>query len=144
VPPLKQSDGCWRHLRPNEVDHELLWLAVSVTGGVGAWTWLKLGLPLPQCVFHMLTGHPCPACGATRCVRFLFAGNFGAALRINPLVFFGFGAMVFYDLYAATVLALRLPRFRPSRPPPGVGRAIRFAVIAMIAINWTWLVWSGV
>lgn len=29
----------------------------------------------------------CPACGGTRCVRYFFSGQWGAAFRINPFFF---------------------------------------------------------
>jgi hypothetical protein len=134
----------WRPLRPGEIDHEVLWLSVSVAAALGACAWLKLGMPLPHCVFHTVTGQPCPACGATRCVRFLLAGDFGAAFRMNPLAFLAFGGVALYDAYAATVLALRLPRFRPRPVLPRTGNFIRIAVVTMIVVNWAWLIWSGV
>jgi hypothetical protein len=134
----------WRRLRTGEFDRELLWLGVSVASVATAWIWLRSGLPRPHCTFHALTGCPCPTCGATRCVRFIFHGDFGAALRMNPLAFLGFGALVLYNAYAAIVLAFRLPRFHLAPLPPEVGKALRIGVVAAIALNWAWLIWSGV
>ena len=134
----------WRRLRPGETDHEAIWLGVSLASLALAWLWLRLGLPLPACPLHELTGCACPTCGATRGVRFALGGDFGAAFWINPLAFCTFVALALFDAYAATVLALRLPRLRGDAWPAWVGKSARIAAIASIAANWAWLVWRGV
>ena len=134
----------WRRLRPGETDHEALWLAVSLGSLAVAWFWLHFGLPLPRCVFHTVTGCACPTCGITRCVRFALGGKFGAALAINPLGFGTLGVMALFDAYAATVLALRLPRLRAEALPAWVRKCIRRSVIVTLLVNWAWLVWRGV
>ena len=134
----------WRRLRPGETDHEALWLGVSLGSLALAWLWLHLGLPQPRCVFHMVTGCACPTCGATRCVRFALGGDFGAALRMNPLVSGTLGALALFDAYAATVLTLRLPRLRADAPPAWVGKGARVAVLLAVAVNWAWLLRRGV
>jgi Protein of unknown function (DUF2752) len=134
----------WRWLRAGEIDHEAIWLGVSLASLALAWLWLRLGLPLPRCPFHEMTGCACPTCGATRCVRFALGGDFGAAFWINPLAFCALGAVALFDSYAATVLALRLPRLRMDALPAWVGRGMRLAAIITIALNWAWLVWWGV
>ncbi|MCE9610220.1 MAG: DUF2752 domain-containing protein [Chthoniobacter sp.] len=103
-----------------------------------------MGFFQPSCVFHTVTGCPCPTCGATRCVRFALGGDFGAALAINPLFFTILVAIVLYDIYAATVLALRLPRLCADTLPPWAGKAGRLAAGIALAVNWAWLIWRGV
>lgn len=134
----------WRRLRPGETDHEALWLGVSLGSLLLAKCWLVLRLVPPPCVFHAVTGCPCPTCGATRCVRFALGGNFPAALAINPLFFATLGAMALYDLYAATVLALRLPRLRADALPAWAGKTARWTCVGAILVNWAWLIWRGV
>ena len=134
----------WRRLRPGETDQESIWLGVSLLSLALAWLWLHLGLPLLRCPLHELTGCPCPTCGATRCVRFALGGDFGAAFGINPLAFLSLVALALYDLYAATVLALRRPRLRLYTAPAWVGKSARLAAVAALAANWAWLVWRGV
>ena len=134
----------WRRLRPGETDHEAIWLGVSLASLALAWLWLRLGLLLPACPLHELTGCACPTCGATRCVRFALGGDFGAAFWINPLAFGAFVALALFDAYAAAVLVLRLPRLRGDTWPAWVGKSARLAAIATIAANWAWLVWRGV
>ena len=134
----------WSRLRPGEIDHEALWLAVSVGAFGGAWLWLDLALPTPECPFHHLTGLPCPTCGVTRCLHYAFHHDWRAAAGINPLAFLGFGAVVLYDLYAASVLLFRRPRLRFETVSARLGRIIRYSTIAAILGNWAWLVWMRV
>jgi hypothetical protein len=133
----------WRRLRPGEIDHELIWLAVSLFVLVGAWFWLDRGIPLPGCVFHRITGLPCPTCGLTRCLRYTFHGNWPAAAGINPLGFLGYGAVFVYDVYAAVVLAFGLPRLRIEDYTASFGQVVRFTVIGAVLVNWAWLIWIG-
>jgi hypothetical protein len=134
----------WRRLRTGELDHELIWLSVSVSGALIAWIWLKLGLRTPVCVFHELTGIACPACGATRCLRFVFRGQWMSAFLINPMIFVTGVLFVAYDLYAATVLLLRLPRLRFDAIPAWLGWTARVGIPAIILLNWGWLIYSKV
>lgn len=134
----------WRPLRPGELDHELIWLSVTVTGAVIAGIWLQSGIPTPVCVFHEFTGFPCPGCGATRCVRHLLKGEWLTAFLLNPVFFVTVFLFAIYDVYAATVLALRLPRLRFDQIPSWLGTAARFGIPAIILINWGWLVYSKV
>ncbi len=134
----------WRRIRKGETDHESLWLAVSTSSAVGAAIWLNLHLPLPQCGFHVLTGLPCPTCGLTRATRQLLHGNVAGAFHFNPLGVCVAGALVLFDIYAAVVLALRLPRLRFDDISPVAARRIRIATVSVILINWAWLIAAGV
>jgi Protein of unknown function (DUF2752) len=100
------------------------------------------GIQLPRCTFKMLTGLPCPTCGVTRAVIALSRGQIAHGLFMNPLAAIACGAALVYLVYAAAVLALRLPRLRPVLSPAG-GRALRAATVAAIAINWMWLIATG-
>ncbi len=40
---------------------------------------------LPGCIFHKITGIPCPACGSTRAVIALINGDFKEGMHANPL-----------------------------------------------------------
>lgn len=37
------------------------------------------------CVFKLLTGHPCPACGTTRAIAAISEGRFLDSINLNPL-----------------------------------------------------------
>lgn len=134
----------WRHLRPGELDHELIWLSISVGGALVAWFWLRSGIPTPVCVFHEMTGIACPGCGATRSVRHAFNGDLTKAFLMNPMIFITGAFFAIYDIYAAIVLAFRLPRLRFEKMPRWLSAAARFGIPALILINWGWLVYSKV
>lgn len=134
----------WRRLRPGEIDHELTWLCVTVACAAAGWLWLHLGLPHPDCLWHKLTGVACPTCGATRCVRHLTHGAWAAAFLVNPLIFLTLAGGALYDLYAATVLALRLPRLRFDEVSSRAGTLVRFAFLAALLGNWAWLIHRGI
>jgi hypothetical protein len=134
-----------RHLHPRELNHEAIWLGVSLVSLCGVWMWLgPLHLPAPPCAFHHWTGLPCPTCGVTRCVREILHWDWLAAAGINPLAFVSFAAIGLYDLYAATVLLFRLPRMRFDAVPVGTRHILRYGLITAILLNWAWLVWMRV
>jgi ABC-type sugar transport system permease subunit len=128
-----------RRLAPGELDHELIWLTVSLGGLACAVTWLFLGLPWPRCAFHDLTGLPCVTCGATRCAIQFFHGKFFAALSWNPLVFVSLCGLSIFDAYAFGVLVTRSPRLRIEFRTQIAGKYARTAVIGAFALNWIYL-----
>ena len=100
------------------------------------------GIELPRCVFKTVTGLPCPSCGVTRAVIALSRGQLAHGLFMNPLAAIACGAALVYLAYAAAVLAFRLPRFRPVLSPAGA-RVVRIATVAVIGVNWIWLIATG-
>ena len=133
----------WRPLRPLEVDHEALWLLVGSASlcllGVALVT---PGIQLPVCGFKTITGLPCPTCGLTRTIIALSRGDVDRAVFLNPLAAIACAAGVLYLLYAAVVLALRLPRFRPTVSAAGA-RRVRIGAVAVLVTNWIWLIATG-
>ena len=124
-----------RRLRAGELDHELIWLAVTITSAILLTTWLKVGLPLPQCAFHNLLGIPCATCGATRAALAFSHGDFFAAWRFNPLATLSYFAIAIYDVYAVLVLVRRTPRLRLAIPRQYLVPLISGAVL----LNWMYL-----
>jgi uncharacterized protein DUF2752 len=45
------------------------------------------GAGIPVCLFHSLTGLPCPGCGLTRAFSSLLHGQVAAAFAYHPFVF---------------------------------------------------------
>jgi len=133
----------WRRLRAGELDHEALWLGVSVSAAAAAWAWTAAGLATPRCAFHAVTGIPCPACGATRCFVQLTHGAWEAALALNPLTFAAFAVVIVFDLYAVGVVVTRGPRWRGAISPRGLVW-MRATLAALVALNWAWLIRAGV
>ena len=133
----------WRPLRPLEVDHEALWLLVGGASlcllGVALVT---PGIQLPRCSFKTITGLPCPTCGITRTVIALSRGDLERGFFMNPLAAAACAAALLYLLYAAAVLALRLPRLRPTLAPHDA-RRLRIGAVGVLALNWIWLIATG-
>ena len=132
-----------RPLAPGELDHELLWLSVSVASLGLAASWLSLGLPWPQCAFHTLTGHPCATCGMTRSAIQFFHGHFFAAMRWNPLVFGVLCVLSTFNAYAFVVLIARAPRLRIGALTAAEKIFVRVTLITLLLINWVYLLISN-
>jgi len=128
-----------RHLGPNEIDHELIWLTVSLGSLAVVALWLSFGLPWPRCVFHGLTGLPCVTCGMTRSGIEFFHGRFLAALKWNPLVFAFLCGLTAFDLYAFTVVTTRARRLRFVFRNQAEKQYARALVIGALALNWVYL-----
>ena len=123
----------------DQIDHELLWLSVSLVSFSIAGTWLAIGLPSPRCVFHELTGLPCVTCGMTRCAIQLFHGHFLAALKWNPLIFTALCGVMAFDLYAFATLSTRAPRLRISFSTRRAKTFARVSIILAFGLNWIYL-----
>jgi hypothetical protein len=126
-------------LSPGEIDHELVWLSVSLLSLGLAAVWLTIGLPWPRCAFHEMTGLPCITCGMTRCGMQFFHAHFLTALKWNPLVFVFLCALAAYDLYALATLAMRTRRLRISFYTQTARTFARAAVILALMLNWGYL-----
>jgi hypothetical protein len=133
----------WRQLHAGEVDHELVWLAVSLLS-VGAMAgWIALGLPWPQCMFRALFRIPCLTCGATRAALAFLHLDLLGAWHFNPLATLSYIAIAIFDVYAALVLASGLPRLRLSLRPGTSRRAVSFSVVCLLLVNWAYLLRHG-
>ena len=140
APAAKVGAVHWRQLRPGELDHERLWLAISLAAAIIGWVLLRSGVPLPKCLWHEFTGLPCPGCGGTRCARAIASGALGTAFLLNPIVFTAFILTAVYDIYAAIVLLFRLPRLRFDHVSAGLGFWTRIGAATLFAMNWAWLI----
>lgn len=137
---IKTMRLAWRQIPPEEFNHEQVWLVVSVAAFIGGAVWLQVGLPRLRCPFLAVTGYPCLTCGATRCTVAFFHGNFPVAWSWNPLAFLALAGVVLFDLYALIVLVARLPRIRVVDWTASEKNAVRIAVVAVVVVNWVYLV----
>src|SRR5436309_5843580 len=99
-----------RRLAPGELDHELIWLSVSLGSLALAAGWFALRLAWPHCIFLAVTGHPCLTCGATRASIAFFPLDFMSAWKWNPLVFTILCGLSIFDSFAFAVLVISAPR----------------------------------
>lgn len=100
-----------------------------------------LGL-MPSCLFHEITGFPCLTCGATRSLVSLSAFDLTSSFLFNPLlVSFIIGLIVFSTLHLAGFVYKRKIILELT---PREKRGIRIAVMALIGINWIYLIAAGI
>lgn len=130
----------WRRVPPEDFNHELIWLAVSLVAVVAGGVWLALGLPWLACPFRAATGYPCLTCGATRCAIAFSHGNLLLAWSWNPLAFVALCGVALFDFYAAVVLITRGPRLRVIDWTRAEKNAVRVAMVALIVVNWIYLI----
>lgn len=128
-----------RRLRPGELDHELIWLSVSLGWIALAAVWFALRLPWPHCVFLAVTGHPCLTCGMTRATIRFFHGDFVGAVRWNPLIFIALCGLSIFDAYAFAVLVTRAPRLRLIQFGSTEKTFLRALAIGLLLANWIYL-----
>jgi hypothetical protein len=128
-----------RRLRPGELDHELIWLSVSLGSLAFAAVWFELRLPWPHCVFLAITGHPCLTCGMTRATMGFLHGDFIGALHWNPLIFVALCGLSIFDTYAFAVLITRAPRLRLIQFSSAEKFFFRALVIVLLLANWIYL-----
>src|SRR5215468_7231123 len=128
-----------QRLAPGEIDHELIWLGVSLASLGLAAMWLTVGLPWPRCAFHEMTGLPCVTCGMTRCGIQFFHGHLLAALQWNPLVFAVLCGVVAFDLYALTTVVTRARRLRIHISTQRAKTFLRVSILSALALNWMYL-----
>jgi hypothetical protein len=128
-----------RPIAPGELDHELVWLSVSLGSLAAAALWFALRLPWPICLFHAITGHPCATCGATRSAIAFFHADFLSAWKWNPLAMIFFCGVTAFDVYAFAVLLTRSPRLRITSFTLPEKNFARAAILTLFAINWIYL-----
>ena len=89
------------------------------------------------CPLRAITGIPCPTCYGTRAMLALVAGEWGTALRLNPLVAAGgMGLAAFVPAAALTVVS-GLPRPRVSAT---FATRVAWLAVAATLFNWVYLV----
>jgi len=126
-------------LAPNELDHEVIWLTVSLGSLALAAGWFALRLPWPHCAFLAVTGHPCVTCGATRSAIAFFHFDFWSAWKWNPLVFTVLCGLSIFDVYAFAVLVVRTPRLRIGQFTLAEKRFMRVVAVILLLSNWIYL-----
>ncbi|MCR4828990.1 MAG: DUF2752 domain-containing protein [Bacteroidales bacterium] len=97
----------------------------------------------PPCVFHKLTGIPCPGCGTTRAWRHLMHGHFYDALYTNPLVLIAEVGFIVYVvwLWVDTVRGSNsLDKVMHFHMKPWMYVLVGVLVLA----NWVWSIQKGI
>jgi hypothetical protein len=128
----------------SDPERAMLFGGLSVLGA--AYTlpvfWSRGVSPIPPCLFHQITGQPCPMCGATRGFVAMAHGDFGRAVYLYPLAPLLFAAMLIGIAYGGWVLVTgRHIRLGLSvRAQQNIG----LVLLALFAANWlAKLFWLG-
>jgi len=96
--------------------------------------WSRGISPIPPCIFHTVTGQPCPFCGGTRSFAALAHGNLGAAVHVFPVGPLLFAALVVGVLYSAYAVASGR-RVRLGMDP-GLRRLLTAVALVLLLANW--------
>jgi ABC-type Co2+ transport system permease subunit len=132
-----------RRLAPGELDHEMIWLCVTVSAALFTLLWLRFGLPWPRCTFHAVVGLPCLTCGSTRAALAVAHGEIAQAWHHNPLATLALGALTVFDAYAFVVLVSRAPRLRVGFSSAASRRASLALLLCAALLNWLYLIRHG-
>ncbi|MEA2646466.1 MAG: hypothetical protein QOE92_1549 [Chloroflexota bacterium] len=90
--------------------------------------------PIPPCVFHTLTGQPCPFCGATRSFVWTAHGQWADAFLVFPIGPLMFAAMLAAMVYAGwAIVSGRRLRLVVS---PRLARAYYIGLLVILGVNW--------
>jgi len=119
---------------------------IIISACIAGWLWLlfnkfllaQIGNPeIHTCVFKLVTGIPCPACGSTRSVLCILDGHFLEAFYCNPLGYVILPSLIvlplwilkdrksFQQMYQQTEVLLRK-------------RRIAIPAITLLILNWAW------
>jgi hypothetical protein len=114
---------------------------VAILGGgllATAWVlpelWARGLQPIPLCLFHQVTGLPCPFCGGTRSFAAMAHGNLAASAHvfpIGPLMFAVVVAAVLYSIWTMTT-GRRLQVVLDDR----LRRGLIVGAATLLALNW--------
>ena len=116
----------------------LIWGPIAILFIVTAGLFKNIAPRLPACIFHEITGLPCPTCGATRSVMALSRFDLMSSLTLNPLVtLFAIGLIIFSLLFligAITGKSLNIALAEKGK------KVIRYSAFVLIALNWLFLI----
>jgi hypothetical protein len=95
------------------------------------------------CLFRLVTGIPCPACGSTRATLLLFHGDFAGSFLLNP---FGILTNIIILLSIAWMMrdiVRNDDTFLPFLKRDWDNRA-KIVLTLIVTINWIWNIAKGV
>ena len=129
-----------RNNRPADPVH-MVWGPMAVLFIFTAGLFKNIAPHLPDCVFHEITGFPCPTCGGTRSLIALSKFDLVSSFMFNPLVpLFAFGLIIFSLLFFTGVVTKRSLKINFTHRGK---RIIRYTAIALVAANWLSLIAMG-
>ena len=94
----------------------------------------------PGCPLKSISGYPCPTCGTTRSALALVELDLATALRLNPLAA---GVWMFVIVGGLAALAYTLAGRSLPALPNRLPMTLRVGVVAIVAVNWVYLLLAG-
>jgi uncharacterized iron-regulated membrane protein len=102
-----------------------------------------LALFAGACQFKSWTGWPCGTCGITRAIQAVHHGQFGRALRLNPLLVVLLAVGAGYTPIAWVLWLKRAPRPRLGLPTRGARIGLLLVAVGLFVLNWAFLIGDG-
>jgi hypothetical protein len=136
-------------MRPGEVDYELIFGLMGLGLLAAAWAFPYWSPYYRQaCPLKTVTDGPCLLCGGTRSMSAWTRGRVAESFKLNPLAASLGVFLTIYAPYALGATALRARRrLRPAAPSRAIPRwrplAVRLAAVAVLALNWAYLIRVG-
>ena len=97
----------------------------------------------PRCFLKSFTGLDCPGCGGLRAMHQLLHGHFGAAFRLNPLLFLMMPLAAFFALRQLIYLSTGRLMAQPFKSPRWLGVFALIVVVFGVLRNLPWHSWFG-
>jgi hypothetical protein len=98
------------------------------------------------CLFHSVTGYPCPACGTRRALFALLNGNIYESILINPYGLLLLLLATSYIIGMASDLIRKRQQFRnwlKQTEQYLANKYILTILIALTILNWIWNINKG-
>ena len=124
--------------RKSELQVGLYYTIIGILGFVLANFIDDLPRLIPPCMFHAITGIPCPACGGSRTGILLSHFQVLDALTLNPLFFILFLALAVWGLN--TITGLLSGRNLVVELSDAERKIMRWIILLAIPINWLYLI----
>ncbi|UCE66322.1 MAG: DUF2752 domain-containing protein [Candidatus Zixiibacteriota bacterium] len=129
-----------RNSRPAELVH-MVWGPIAVLFIIAVGFFKNVAPHLPNCIFHEITGFPCPTCGGTRSLIALSQFDLVSSFMLNPLVpLFALGLILFSLLFLVGAVTRRSVKIKLTERGK---RILRYSVFFLFAMNWIFLIIAG-
>jgi uncharacterized protein DUF2752 len=128
----------FKQRKTGEIEYGIIYGGISIIALCIARSVPVLSLA-PSCVFKVLTGFPCPTCGATHSVVALARGEVTASFMMNPLMALCLLAGILVFIYSLVALTFNLPHIYmilSSREQ----NALKTGAIILILAQWAYLI----
>ena len=111
---------------------------IGITGVIFSLVIKDLNRFIPPCMFRILTGIPCPACGGTRTGIYLSHLQFLKAFKMNPLFCLIFISLALWGIN--TLVGMFLGNNMTIMLSKKEKQILKWIVILVLPLNWLYLI----